>query len=134
MERNELMEDEGVNRLRAERFSPHRPDCESRRLPDDRMLWKWTALMRFEPFPTLSSVSSNAAELRLQSHHVVGSPMENRNLMTRRGGASKLPYLDEGRGTPQGGTPRMPQASGPAVAEFKYGTPTNLQRRGVTGV
>jgi hypothetical protein len=90
MERTELMVGEGVNRLRAGRLSPHRPNGESRRVTDDRVLWKGKALKRFAPFPTLSSVSSNAAELRLQSHHVVGSPMENRPPMTRRDGASEL--------------------------------------------
>jgi hypothetical protein len=90
------------------------------------MLWKETALLRFAPFQTINSVSSNAAELRLQSHHVVVFPMENRIQMARRDGASDLPNLNEGCETPQGGTNRTPQARGPAVAEFKYGTPTEL--------
>jgi hypothetical protein len=51
-------------------------------MPDDRMFWMETALMRFEFFPTFNSVLSNAAELRLQSHQVVGFPMENRPPMT----------------------------------------------------
>jgi hypothetical protein len=65
-------------------------------MPDDWMLWKLTALMLFAPFPTINSISSNAAEPRLKSHHVVGFPMENRTTMTRRDGASELPYLNEG--------------------------------------
>jgi hypothetical protein len=51
---------------------------------DDRMLWKETALMRFAHFPTINSVLSNADELRLQSRHVVGFPMEKRYPMTER--------------------------------------------------
>jgi hypothetical protein len=54
------------------------------------MLWKATTLMRFAPFPTINSVSSNAAVLRVQF------PMENRLQMTRRDGASYLPNLNEG--------------------------------------
>jgi hypothetical protein len=42
---------EGANRLRVERLSRHRPVGESQRLPDDRMLWKGTALMPFAHFP-----------------------------------------------------------------------------------
>jgi hypothetical protein len=95
MEQTELMLGEGVNRLRARRISPHRPDGESRRLTDDRMLGLGRDLMRFAHFPTINSVLSNAADLRLQSHHVVGVPMENRPLMTRRDGASELPNLQE---------------------------------------
>jgi hypothetical protein len=64
-------------------------------VPDDRMLWKWTAVMRFAHFPTINSVLSNAAELRLQSRHVVGLPMEIRRVMTRRDGASELPHSNE---------------------------------------
>jgi hypothetical protein len=90
--------------------------------------------MRFAPFPTFNSVLSNAAELRLQSHHVVGFPMENRPPMTRRDEASELPNLNQGGETPQGGTHRTPKARGPDVAEFKGGSPTEIQRRGVTGV
>jgi hypothetical protein len=52
--------------------------------------------MRFAHFPTIYSVLSNAAYLRMQSHHVVGSPMENRHSMTRRDGSSELPLLNEG--------------------------------------
>jgi hypothetical protein len=125
---------EGVNRLREGRLSPHRPDGESRRMPDDRIFCKGTALMRFALFPTIYSVLCNAGELRLQSHHVVGFPMENRPPMKRRDGASEIPILNEGGEKPQVGTPRTPQARGPAAAEFKNGTPTELQRRGVTGV
>jgi hypothetical protein len=45
MERTELMVGEGVNGLRAGRLSLHRPVGESRRVPDNRMMWKWSALM-----------------------------------------------------------------------------------------
>jgi hypothetical protein len=45
---------EGVNRLRAGRLSPLRRDGESRRVTDERMLRKGTALMRVEPFPTMN--------------------------------------------------------------------------------
>jgi hypothetical protein len=65
VKRSELMVWEGVNRLMAGRLSPHRPDGESRRVPDDRMFWKGTALLRFVHFPTFNSVLSNVAELRL---------------------------------------------------------------------
>jgi hypothetical protein len=86
---------EGSNCLSAVRVSRHRPNGESRRVPDNRMLWKGNALMRFAPFPIINSILSNAAELRLQSRHVVGFPMENRPPMTRRDGASELPYMNE---------------------------------------
>jgi hypothetical protein len=114
---------EGEYRLRAESLSHHRPDCESRRLPDDRMLWKWTSLMRFAHISTINSVLSNAAELRLQLHHVVGVPMENRPLMTRRDGESANLNLNEWCEHTQGGTPRTPPARGPAAAESE----TNLK-------
>jgi hypothetical protein len=52
--------------------------------------------MRYSLFLIFYSEISNAAELRLQSHHVVGSPMENRTPMTRRDGASELPNLNKG--------------------------------------
>jgi hypothetical protein len=54
------------------------------------MLWMWTALMRFAHFPAISSVLSNAPELRLHSRHVVGVPMDNRTPMTKRVGASEV--------------------------------------------
>jgi hypothetical protein len=57
---------EGANLLMAGRLSRHWPDGESRRVPEDRMLWNGTALLRFAAFPTTNSVVSNAAELRLQ--------------------------------------------------------------------
>jgi hypothetical protein len=95
MERTELMLGEGVNRLRAGRISPQLPDGESRRLTDDRMLGKGKVLMRFAPFPTINSIISNAAEIRLQSRHVVGVHMENRTTMTRRDWASELPLSNE---------------------------------------
>jgi hypothetical protein len=98
------------------------------------MLWKWTALMRFAPFPTISSLMSNAGELRHQSCHVVGVPMEKRTPMTRRDGASEFPHSNEGCKPSQCGTPRTKPARGPAVAEYKYGSPTDVQRHCVTGV
>jgi hypothetical protein len=134
MERTVLMVGEGANRLWAGSLSRHRPDGEFRRVPDNRMLWKWNALMRFTHFPTINSVLSNAADLRQLSRHVVGVPMENRPPMTRRDVASVLPRSNEGCDSPQGGTPRTPQARGPSVAVFKNGSPTELERRGVTGV
>jgi hypothetical protein len=51
MERTELMLVEGANRLRAVRVSRHRLNGESRRVRDDGMLWKGTALMRFALSP-----------------------------------------------------------------------------------
>jgi hypothetical protein len=86
---------------------------------DDLMLRKGNALMRFATFPTINSIISNASDLRLQSHHIVGNPIGNRRLMTRRDGASELPNLNEWFEQPQGGQPRTPQARGPAVTEFK---------------
>jgi hypothetical protein len=62
--------------------------AKERQLPNDRMLWKGTALMRFASFPTINSVLSNSAELRRQSRHVFGVPMENRTAMKTRDGAS----------------------------------------------
>jgi hypothetical protein len=47
---------EGANRIGAGRFSRHRPDGESRRVPYDPMLWKGTILMRFATFPNINSV------------------------------------------------------------------------------
>jgi hypothetical protein len=69
-------------------------------MPDDWMLWMWTALMRFAHFPAINSDSSNAADLRLLSHHEVGFPMENGPPMTRRDRASELPNLNEVSDTP----------------------------------
>jgi hypothetical protein len=88
MERTKLMVGEGVNRLRAGRLSPNRPDGESRRVPDDRMHWKGNGLMRFAKLTNINSVISYGADLRLQSDHVFGVPMENRPPMTRRDVAS----------------------------------------------
>jgi hypothetical protein len=65
MESSELMVGEGGSRTRAGRISHHRLDGESRRVPDSRMLWMGTALLRFAPYLTINSVSSNAGELRL---------------------------------------------------------------------
>jgi hypothetical protein len=61
MERSDIMEGERANRLRAGRLLRHPPDGESRRMPENWMLWMWTALMRFAHFPAINSVSSNAA-------------------------------------------------------------------------
>jgi hypothetical protein len=83
------------------------------------MLWKGTALMQCAPFPTINSVLSNAAELRRQSRHVVGVPMEKRSPMTERDVEPEHPNLNEGCETTQGGTPRTPPARGPSVAESK---------------
>jgi hypothetical protein len=85
----------------------------------DRMLWKGRALMRFAAFPTINSVISNAAELRLQSCHVVGVPMEIRSPMRERDVASEHPNLNVVCEPPQDGTLRTPRARGPAVAKFK---------------
>jgi hypothetical protein len=108
----------------AVRLSRHRPDGECRRVPDDRMLWKGNALMRFAPFPTINSILSNGAEFRLQSQHVVGVLMENRAPTTRRDGASELPHSNEVCDQSQGGTPRTPKSRGPTVADFKDSFPT----------
>jgi hypothetical protein len=54
--------------------------------------------------------------------------------MTRRDGASELPNLNEWWETPQGGQIRPPQARGPADLEFTKGSPSEHQRRVVTGV
>jgi hypothetical protein len=86
----------GTNRLRVGRLPRHRTDGEIRRLPDDRMLWKWNAPWRFATLPTINSVLSNAGELRRQSSHVVVVPMEKRPSMTKRDGASELPLSNEG--------------------------------------
>jgi hypothetical protein len=59
MDRTELIVREGANRMMAGRLSRHRPDGEIRRVPDYRMLWKWTAIIRFAHFPTINSVLSN---------------------------------------------------------------------------
>jgi hypothetical protein len=52
--------------------------------------------------------------------------------MTRRDVASDQPLSNEGCDTNQGGTPRTPTDRGPAVAHFRDGYPTELQRRGVS--
>jgi hypothetical protein len=67
MEPSEMMLLEGAYRIRAGRLSRHRPDGESRRMPDDRMLWKGNTLTRFAPFTTINSVRSNAGEHRRYS-------------------------------------------------------------------
>jgi hypothetical protein len=134
METTELMVGEGVTGLRAGRLSRHRPFGESPRVPDDRMLWKWTALMRFARFPTINPVLSNAGELRRQSRHVVMFSMEKRPPMTRRDRASEFPLSYEWCKLTQCGTTRTPPDRGPAVAEFKYGSPTDIKRHCVTVV
>jgi hypothetical protein len=88
------------------------------------MLWKWNALIPFAHFFTINSFLSNDGEHRLQSSHVVWFSMENRTAMTRLEGASEFPHSNEGSDPPQGGTLLTPPATGPAVAEFKEGSPT----------
>jgi hypothetical protein len=134
MERTELMVGEGVNRLRAGRISNHRPEGESRRVIDERMLWKGNALMRFAHILTINSVLSIAAEIRLQSHHVVGFPMVNRPSMTWRDGASEFPHSNEWCKPTQCGTPPTPPTRGPAVAVLKYGSPNHIERHCVKGI
>jgi hypothetical protein len=75
--------------------------------------------MQFAPFTTINSVLSNAGEVRRQSRHVVGVPMENRLPMKGRDGPSELPESNEGCDPPQGDTLRTPPARGPAVPDFK---------------
>jgi hypothetical protein len=123
MERTELLVGDGVIRLKAGRLSRPLPKGEWRRVPDYRMLWKGTALMRFAHSTTTNSFLSNGDELRLQSHHVVAFPMENRPPMTTRDGATDLPNLNEGCKATHGGQRRTPQTRGPAVAEIKDGSP-----------
>jgi hypothetical protein len=96
MERTELMVGEGATRLTAGRLSRHRPFGESRRVPDDPMLLKRNALKLIAQFPTMNSVNSNAVELRIQSRHVVGIPMEIGPPMTRRYLESVLPHSNVG--------------------------------------
>jgi hypothetical protein len=119
MERTELILGEGANRLSVGRISRHRPDGESRRVPDDRMLWKGTTIMRFAPFPTINSDHSNSAVPRRHSRLVVGVPMEKRPPMTERDVAPEHPNLNDGCDPPQCSTLRTPPARGPAVAKFK---------------
>jgi hypothetical protein len=92
------------------------------------MLWKWTDLIRFANFPTINSVISNAGELRRQSRQVDGFFMENLHTMKGPDEASEIPHSNEGCKQTQCGTPRTTTDRGPAVAEFKYGSPTLLQR------
>jgi hypothetical protein len=84
--------------------------------------------MFFAPFPTINSFLSKAGELRPKSRHVVGFSMQNRPTMTRRDGASEHPHSNEECKNTLCGTPRKPPARGPAVAEFKDGSPTEHQR------
>jgi hypothetical protein len=134
MEHTDLMLGEGVNRLRSGRLSRHRPDGESIRMPEDRMLWRGNALKRFAHFATINSVLSNADEFTLKSCHVVGLPLQKQSPMTGPDGASELPHSNEGCKTPQGGAHRTQTARGPAVAELKYGSLIELQRHCVTCV
>jgi hypothetical protein len=103
-------------------------------MQQDRMLWNGNPLNRFATFPTINSVHSNAAELRLQSRHVVRFCMKKRPPMTRRDGASEFPHSNEGCKSTQCGTPRTTPARGLAVTEFKVGSATELKRRGMWGV
>jgi hypothetical protein len=134
MDRTELMVGEEANRiragLRAVRVSRNCPNGESLRVPDDRMLWKGKALMRFAPFPTINSVLTNAAEVRLQSCHVFGVQMEKRSPMTERDVSSEHPNLNEGCEHPQVCTPRTPRARGSAVAETKTNINLNCNDAG----
>jgi hypothetical protein len=57
MERTELMVWEGGIRLRATHLSRHPPEVESRRVPDDRMLWKGIALKHFAQFSAIKFIS-----------------------------------------------------------------------------
>jgi hypothetical protein len=54
--------------------------------------------------------------------------------MTRRDGASELLHSNDGCDHIQGSTPRTPTDRGPAVAEFRDGYPTELERCGVSCV
>jgi hypothetical protein len=90
------------------------------------MLWNWTVLMRFANFPTINSGLSIEGELRRQSRQVVGFSLENRLPMTRHDAAYELPNSNEGCKPTQCGTPRTPPVRGPAVAEFTYGSRTEL--------
>jgi hypothetical protein len=117
---------EGASRLRVGRLSRHRPDGEKRRVPDDRMLWKGTALMRFAPFLNINSVLSNAAELRRKSRQVFEVPVENRTAMTTRDWESELLQSNEGFDPPQGVTLRTPPVRVPAVAMFKTDLHLNI--------
>jgi hypothetical protein len=74
MERTDMMVGEGETHIRSVGPSRHRPDGESRLVPEYRMLWMGNALIGFAHFPTIYSVLSNAAVLRLHSRHVVGFP------------------------------------------------------------
>jgi hypothetical protein len=64
-------------------------------VPDYRMLWKGTALNIFAHFSNINTNVSNVAELRRQSRHVFGLPMENRRAITRRDVASELPHSNK---------------------------------------
>jgi hypothetical protein len=96
MERTEMIVGDGANCLRVGCLSLHRLLGERRRLPDVRLLWQGTSLLRIAPFPTINPILSNAAELRQQSRHVVGVPMEKPSPMTERDVASEHPNLIEG--------------------------------------
>jgi hypothetical protein len=93
-------------------------------VPDDRMLWTGNTLMLFAGFPTIKSVYSTVAELRRQSRHVFGVPMENRPPMTWRVKATEQPILNELSEHSPGCTLRTPPARGPEDAEFKNGSPS----------
>jgi hypothetical protein len=128
MERTELMVGEGANRLRAVRVSRHRPDGESRRVPDDRMLWKGTTFMRFAHFPTINCDHSNSAVPRLHSRLVVGIPMEKRPTMTERDVAPEHPNLKDGCDPAQGVHFDLHRPEGRS-REVQNGSPSEIQRR-----
>jgi hypothetical protein len=125
---------EGAINLRVVHLARQRPEGVRRRLPDDRMLKKGPALMRFTSFPTINTLLSISGEFRRHSRHVVGVPLQYRPTMTGRDGASELMHSNERCDHSQCGTPRMTMARGPSVADFKDGSPTELQRFGVTEV
>jgi hypothetical protein len=81
-------------------------------MPDDRMLWKGNFLKLFAPFPTMNSVHSNAADLRLQSRQVFGLPIEKRTTIKTRDEASELLHSNDVCDPPQGLTPITPRPEG----------------------
>jgi hypothetical protein len=99
-------------------------------VPDERMLWNWTALMPFAHFPTINSVLSNAVELRRNSRHVFGIPMENQPQMTRRDVASEHPILNKLCEHPPGCTPRTAPAIGPKSRSSKSDLQLNCNDAG----
>jgi hypothetical protein len=78
LERIELMVGKGANRIRADPFHIIRFSGTRRLSPFGRWLETRTALRRFDPSPTINSVSSYAGELRRASSRVVEVQMEIR--------------------------------------------------------